>query len=316
MDFSQIFNVYSRRRNGSNKVIKPLTLGFRNRILFLCTETFSEFTGLSSPPSMSYFWTDIHKKLRFLHARPVLTDMQPISIEDDAIEFILQCSDEHFLDFVEMIFKSKQPWVHNSGINLRKLVEDVNTFLEVDNLPYFLTGFVFPSRPPGSNSRTIYTSLPENPPVDVYPKIICREDEVLHQQAIEPTLTLLAEPHFASANEEFLEAHRHYRKGEYRDCVLKCGNSFESVMKIICDRKGWPYSPADTAGPLLKGIIRQTDLESFYEQPLILIATIRNKLSSAHGAGPQQKIVSKHVANYVINATASAILLLVDETNP
>ena len=105
-------------------------------------------------------------------------------------------------------------------------------------------------------------------------------------------------------------------RAEYRDCVLKCGNSFESVMKIICDRKNWPYQQADAASRLLKTILPQTTLDTFYEQPIILIATIRNRYSTAHGAGTQQKIVPKHVANYVINATASAILLLVDETNP
>lgn len=87
-------------------------------------------------------------------------------------------------------------------------------------------------------------------------------------------------------------------------------------MKIICDRKKWLYNPKDTAAPLLKTIVQQTKLDSFYEQPLLLVATIRNRYSSAHGAGTQKKVVPKHLANYVINATASAILLLVDETNP
>ena len=135
--------------------------------------------------------------------------------------------------------------------------------------------------------------------------------------AIKPTLTFLqTHSAFVQADQEFLEALRHYRKGEYRDCVLKCGNSFESVMKIICNRKQWPYKQTDTAQKLLTTILSRSTLDSFFEQPIMLIATIRNRLSTAHGAGTQQKTVPKHVANYVINATASAILLLVDETNP
>ena len=50
-----------------------------------------------------------------------------------------------------------------------------------------------------------------------------------------------------------------------------------------------------------------------FEQPLLNIATLRNKLSNAHGAGVQHRRVPQHVAKYAINATAAAILLLVEE---
>ena len=62
--------------------------------------------------------------------------------------------------------------------------------------------------------------------------------------------------------------------------------------------------------------MEKTRLESFFKQPMMLIATIRNRLSSVHGAGTEPRDVPKHVAQYTINATASAILLLVEETNP
>ena len=87
-------------------------------------------------------------------------------------------------------------------------------------------------------------------------------------------------------------------------------------MKVICDRKNWPYQQTDAASKLLKTILPLTTLDTFYEQPILLIATIRNRYSTAHGAGTQQKKVPKRVANYVINATASVILLLMNETSP
>lgn len=315
MNLDQVFGVFSERHKTSYRVTKSLTPTFKHRILQLCTDTFAEYPGLSGSPSMLSFWSEIHGKLRYLLGRPVLTERDPISVTEDAVEFLLQCDDKHFLAFVEMIFQSKRPWVYGSDINLHRLVRDVNRLFEVDNLPYFLTSFVLPPRRPGGG-RIIYTSPPENPPVEAYPQVICRENEVLHQEAIRPALLLLTEPHFASANEEFLDALRDYRKGDYRDCVAKCGSSLESVMKIICARKRWPYHETDAAAKLLKAILPRTTLDTFYEQPIMLIATIRNRYSSAHGAGTQQKAVSKHVANYAINATASAILLLVDETNP
>ena len=58
-------------------------------------------------------------------------------------------------------------------------------------------------------------------------------------------------------------------------------------------------------------------MEEFYKVPIKelikLIITVRNRHSNAHGGGIQPKQVPKHVANYVINATAAATLLLVEE---
>jgi hypothetical protein len=51
-------------------------------------------------------------------------------------------------------------------------------------------------------------------------------------------------------------------------------------------------------------------MESFFQQPLILIATLRNRLSASHGAGAQNRSIPSFVAKYAVNATAAAILLL------
>ena len=48
---------------------------------------------------------------------------------------------------------------------------------------------------------------------------------------------LLRDKSFTSADQEFIEALEDYRKGDYGDCLTKCGSSLESTMKIICDRK-------------------------------------------------------------------------------
>ena len=312
MNISQIFGVFSRRPKASERATKPLTLEFRNRVLLLCNRTLSDPIHYPGYPSISEFWSDIHTKLQFLHGRPTLTGRRATPVAEDAISFLLDCSDEHFLDFVELIF---------TCVNGFNLVKSVNEFFDVDGLPYRLTDFSFsPIRKVHPNTIGLPSSDPDlairASTLEAFPQVICVENEAVHEMAIEPTLTFLTHSAFVQANKEFLEALKHYRKREDRDCVLKCGNSFESVMKIICDRKQWPYQQTDTASNLLKTILPQTTLNTFYEQPIMLIATIRNRYSTAHGAGTQPKTVSKHVAQYVINATASAILLLVGETNP
>ena len=304
MDFSRILNVFSRRPQPAKSPPSPLTSAFRWRVVKLCTD---ETIGVD-------FWSEIRDKLQYLYGRPRLASRKHgefISGQEDTKLFLFECPDEQFLDFVELIFQSSDIW--RRDLHPNDLIGPINEFLVADDLSYHLTDYVYvyaqdAARPPYPTSqlRTL----------ESYPQIIRRDSEVLHETAIKPTLTLLSHPNFTSANEEFLDALKDFRGGDYRDCVDKCGSSLESVMKIICDRKGWPYQQTDPAAKLLSQILPNSTLDTFFEQPIMLIATIRNRLGKAHGAGTQQKAVSRHVASYVINATASAILLLVEETKP
>ncbi|WP_254513862.1 STM4504/CBY_0614 family protein [Anatilimnocola floriformis] len=141
------------------------------------------------------------------------------------------------------------------------------------------------------------------------------DNTVTHTQAIQPALHLLAATEYKTANEEFLEALEDFKKHDYDDCLTKCCSAFESVMKIICDKKGWPYQQNDTAKPLISTIITNTGLPTFFADPLTLIATLRNRLSKSHGQGTQPKSPDDFIARYAINATASAILLLHEAAN-
>jgi hypothetical protein len=88
--------------------------------------------------------------------------------------------------------------------------------------------------------------------------------------------------------------------------------SLPVVMKIICVEKGWAFNPKDAAAALLKPVISSSKMDRFFEQPLTLIATMRNQF--AHGAGATPKNPPEYIARYALNATASAILLLVEAT--
>ena len=146
-----------------------------------------------------------------------------------------------------------------------------------------------------------------------YPKVIRKDSELLHSTATLPVLQLLSDGSYAAANKEFLEALEAYRKGDYDDCLTKCGSAFESVLKVICDRKRWPYQQTDTASQLIHTVVEKAGLEPFFEQPLMLVATIRNRLSTSHGAGVKQRKESQAKAEYALNATAAAVLLLTKE---
>ncbi len=294
MSFADLFDVFSKRPSSGGSAPKRLTLSFRNRARMRCFELFS-YTG---------FWDEIHRVLTYLHGTPTLCQWKTTPRKaDDVVQFLESCNDSHFLDFLECAFKLDIVRYSPHG---NTLVADFNEFLKQDDLPYAVTDFVWETRVNGySHSMMLIAS----------PQVIRKDSEVLYQTAIQPTLKLLQEPNFASANKEFLNALEDFRKGDFGDCLIKCGSAFESVLKIICARKKWNHGATDTASPLLKTVVGNSGMESFFTEPLTLVATMRNRLSTAHGAGLSNRDVTEAKAEYSINATAAAILLVVKEAN-
>jgi hypothetical protein len=149
--------------------------------------------------------------------------------------------------------------------------------------------------------------------LDAQPQVIRKDSELAHVAATEPALALLQRREFVNANKEFMEAHQHFKRGEYGDCLTKCASAFESVLKIVCDMKRWPYSSSDVGAALIKKVMGHAGIDGFFEKPLVQIAVLRNELSTAHGAGPQPRAVTRGRAQYALNATAAAALFIVAE---
>ena len=82
-------------------------------------------------------------------------------------------------------------------------------------------------------------------------QIIRIDSEFIHTEIVKPALKLLNQQHYAGAQQEFLKAHEHYRKGNAKEALSECLKAFESVMKAICDKRGWNYSNNATAKPLI-----------------------------------------------------------------
>ncbi len=310
----QIFEVFSRRDKAVSTLSHNIPNSFRNRVLLWCREAFSnrrsEF-GMND--YTSDFWTQIHRYLQYRHGKVRISHNRhsPVSIVEDTIAYLVDCPGEEFLDFIEYIFRVE--CFSHVTLPENELVKEINELFRFDDLPYYLTDFIRETAKEVSNVHpfagkevTVIKTLS-------YPKVIMKETELVHDQAIKPVLMLLQQIEYNNANLEFLEALEDYRKGDFGDCLTKCCSAFESVMKILCKRKGWPCKQTDTASTLIKTILSKTQLENYFESLLIIVATLRNKLSKSHGAGPIQRDVPRHLAPYSINATASAILPIVEE---
>lgn len=189
-----------------------------------------------------------------------------------------------------------------------QLVDALNLILRAEKQPFQLTPVVTRRQPHDqSGGYATYTVA--------LPNVIRVDDEVAHTEAVLPALSALADPAYAGANDEFRRALDDYRKGDFEDCVGKCGSAFESVLKVLRQKNGIVFDPnADTAGPLLDKVLKKSALDTAtFKEPLMAVARMRNRLSSSHGGGSSVKKVERHVAQFALTSTAAAIVLLVHD---
>lgn len=148
-------------------------------------------------------------------------------------------------------------------------------------------------------------------------KMVRTDSQLIHSEVIRPALQMLSGSMYVGANEEFLSALEHYRKGRHKECLVESLKAFESCMKAICEKRGWQFDEGDNASRLIsimfdKELIPRfmqthfTSLKSALESG---VPTLRNKLGG-HGQGSKQTIVPDFVAAHIIHLAASNILLL------
>lgn len=154
-------------------------------------------------------------------------------------------------------------------------------------------------------------------------KIIRVDSQFVHSEVVKPTLTLLnADPAYAGSLHEFMTAHDHYRHSRYREAISSCGNSFESMLKAIHEKRGWDYEKGKaTASPLIdscsaNGLFPEWQKGQPKEINNILksilrtgVPKIRNEKGS-HGHGVEVIEIPEHLASYMIHLTATNLLFL------
>jgi hypothetical protein len=306
----QFFDVFSRRQKAQGPGYKPPTISreVHGRILLLYSEVIS---GRLSSRGWGYaedhsatFFIEMHQALRLLYGRAQLVEQRQRSEAEDVMAFTNQCTTEQLFDFIEASFKldvSSRVFVEEN-----QFVAALNDIFRRGGAPFqVLTGIT--REEPGPHYVSIVRVA--------FPRIVRVDEEVAHTEAVLPALSVLADPDYAGADDEFRRALQDYRSGDYTDCLGKCGSAFESVLKVLCRRNGITVQPGkDTAGHLIPPVLAKSTLDAgTFQEPLTLVARMRNRLSSSHGGGSAVRSVDRHVAQYALTATAAAIVLLVQD---
>lgn len=152
-------------------------------------------------------------------------------------------------------------------------------------------------------------------------EIIRVDSTYTHAEIVKPTIVLLWNNKFKGANEEYLKAHEHYKKGRNKECLTECLKAFESTIKTICEEKGWSYKQSDTAKRLIQicfqnGLVPSFTQNQFTSLQNLLesgIPTIRNKLGG-HGQGQVPQKVDDEMTRYGLNLTGTSIIFLIEQS--
>jgi hypothetical protein len=150
-------------------------------------------------------------------------------------------------------------------------------------------------------------------------QIVRIDSELVHAEVVRPALRLLSDTRFSGAEEEFRSAHAHYRAGEYKDCAADALNALESVLKTICQQKGWKVEKGARATDLLK-VVRKNGLlpdylDTSFDQLVGTLSSglpkVRNE-EGGHGQGAIPRATPTYIAAYALNLAAAKIVLLVE----
>ena len=150
-------------------------------------------------------------------------------------------------------------------------------------------------------------------------RIVRMDSQYMHTEAVLPAISLIQQPGFEGASDEFLDAHKRYREGNNKDAISYALKAFESTMKSICSLMGWEFPENATAKPLIdicivNGLIPEPLQGHFGALRATLesgLPTTSNRLAR-HGQGKKRIIVPDHYATYSLHLTATNIVFLVE----
>jgi len=277
-----------RDRNAGKPVIykyDELPEKFRVQVVYILRDLINQVGGVA--------WNEIHRT--FVRETGVHIHGHG-SYRDKCVDFIAHNPDiEQILSFIEIVLKLTDYSILDRYFPvLDDAISVLNHRFQEHSLGYRY------QYPPG--------------------QIVLVDSEYLHVEAVEPAASLLYDEGFSGAFDEFIQAHKHCREGNNKAAIASASNAFESVMKTICDIRGWEYDAQKaTASALIRTLLANnlipSEMQSHFTGLRTTleggVPTIRNKFAG-HGQGSEPVEVPDYLASYALHLTASNIVFLVE----
>jgi hypothetical protein len=148
-------------------------------------------------------------------------------------------------------------------------------------------------------------------------EILRIDSQYVHEESVKPALRLLSQKRYAGAQDEFLSAHEHYRRGNAKEALNDSLKALESTLKVICKRRKWSFPENATSKHLLDIVFKADLVPPFWQSQMSGLRALleggvpsgRNRLSG-HGQGETPTEVPPHIVAYVLHMTAAAIVFL------
>lgn len=292
-----MLGLFSERNNAKNVdeviIFDELPKKLRNQFKFIVEDILN--------PHDDYY--EFHKTLCEEYGKLSLSSKYVLGRNDKYVILELITSDDYDLnvvfDIIELALRfhsynvyKKYTYDENFASEMMiEVMDKINTRLKESSVGYKLVNF----------------------------NIIKIDSEATFNEIIEPTINLTYNKLFENVNLEYIGAIKSYQNGDNKNCIIKCLNSFESTMKIICDEKDWKYEDNATSNKLLNICFENelipkkmqsefTSLRGLLESG---ISPIRNHYAG-HGKGKEKVIVEDYLAKYALNITGSCILFLIE----
>lgn len=308
-----VLDLFSKRKNRAAKTAPDvytyddLPLKMRNQIALIWSAAIGDerrYRDYDGPPYANQVWTDIHEKIIREHGKQHLAN-RSANPQEACVDFLRTSENfDEVMDLVELVFlyidmkvrkDLESRLADREGATISQLPDDA---IEELNIRFQENGVGYQY---------------------VNQQLIRVDSQLAHKSIVLPAIQLLSEKGFDGPNEEFMNAHTHYRQGKYKEAIVNAENAFESTMKTICKARGWKFDPKKATARDLIDVIMTNHLIPDYMTNHMAglrsaleggLPTVRNK-TSGHGQGPEPKVVDEYVAAYALHLAAANILMLV-----
>jgi hypothetical protein len=243
-----ILDMFTKRQKTAAKAGKPdvfqyadLPQAFRVQVAHIMDDLIGTYQSSIYQPAnpVNERWIHLHNSFAREKGKFRLTD--DTDPQAQCMNYLLRSETDDALDLIEVAFRMMQNlcanhpdwYLENMGVRVspRAAIMELNQRFREHGLGYeFANG-----------------------------EIVRIDSQFIHAEAVQPVLVLLAEKPFVKANEEFMTAHRHYRQGDFKDCVVAANRSFETTLKTICAQRGWKFGAGDRASELIT-VVRNNGL--------------------------------------------------------